>query len=253
MSEYDNILKRIKAIVEDKGYSIHDRYDEVEGAYIFEIKDADIPASYIQIYDDSSGIIKKRRSELQIDKLISVSSLSTPEYYRGQGLATLLISYGICFLKNKSPNIEYAILDDASDKSTMIKGNIYNQFGFKFRETPKKDQTDPNKVVPFGAEKQLSLDNTFITKVTKLLNTKFPRDYNDLTPVVGKAKKSKQVAYDPLDKYKHDYGLRSLSENPRGLRSLSRGLRSLPKNPYGGKKSNRKTKKYKRKTKKRRY
>ena len=245
MTEYTNILKRINRIVEDKGYSIHTRYDEVEGAYFFEIKHGDIVASYIQIYDDSSGIITKRRLKVQIDELISVSSLSTHEDYRGQGLAILLISYGICYLKNQSPDINYAILDDDSNNSTMIKGNIYNQFGFKFRETPKKDPTDSNKVVPWGPEKQLSLDKTFITKVTKLLNDKFPRDYNDLTPVVGKAKKSKQVAYDPLDKYKHDYDLRSLSKNPYGLRSLSK--------PYGGKKSNRKTKKYKRKlTKKRR-
>lgn len=189
-TDYDNILKKINAIVEDNGYSIHSRYDEEGGAFMFEIKHGDIVTSYIQMYNDSSRTIKIGQEEIEMSPLISISSLSTMADYRGKGLALLLISYGICYLKKlsieQSSDIEYAILDDDSDNNTMIKGNIYNQFGFVYRDTPITDPLDSNKVMPVGPEKQLLINRNFINKVNKILNDKFPMDYDHLTTRVGK-------------------------------------------------------------------
>jgi hypothetical protein len=239
VTDYDNIVKKINTIVEDKGYSIHSRYDEEEGAFMFEIIHGDIVVSYIQMYNDSSRTIKIGQEEIEMSPLISISSLSTMTDYRGKGLALLLISYGICYLKKQSieqsSDIEYAILDDDSDNNTMIKGNIYNQFGFVYRDTPITDPLDTNKVMPVGPEKQLLIDRNFINNVNKILNDKFPMDYTHSTTMVRKDNpiKSRTRALVSASPYStHEYNLR-----PR-------------KTVKGGKKSKKtkpKSKKYKRK------
>ena len=239
MTEYTNILNIINRIVEDKGYSIHNSYDDKETAFMFEIKHGEIEVSYAQMYNNADGNIRIRQEEIDMSHLISISSVSTNENYRGQGLALLVLIYGICYLKNQSPDINYAILDDDSDNSTMIKGNIYNSIGFEFVAQPELDPINSNKLVPLGPEKQLMIDGTFITNVTKLLNEKF-------TSVVG-----------PVGKVRTTKKSVSLRSSPYNLRDR-KPLRSSPYNlrdrkPKGGKKSNRKTKKYKRKTKRRRY
>ena len=60
MTEYTNILNIINRIVEDKGYSIHNSYDDKETAFMFEIKHGEIEVSYAQMYNNADGNIRIR-------------------------------------------------------------------------------------------------------------------------------------------------------------------------------------------------
>jgi hypothetical protein len=281
--DYNNILKRIEEIlkngIKDKNdnkvrkYNIHAEFvDEEKTKAIFEIthmlpkkKPNEYPVvSYADMNNHGDGYIREGPSipyvpgistteypYVETSPLIFIDQVTTDENYEGQGLGTLVLLYGICFMKyppkkylydidnNQLPyptNLMYAFLEDDSGKSTR-NDNIYNKVGFEFVVKPDvkqvvKENEDGTTIiedvlVPFGPEKQLLLDNTFITNINDRLDTKFPRAL-----AVGKkgtTKKSSQLSLEPYN------------------------LRERRPNLKGGKKSNRKTKKYKRKTKKRRY
>jgi hypothetical protein len=190
-------------------------------------------------------------AECPVGQVSAECPADTDKNYKDQGLGTLVLIYGICFMKhppkrylydidnNQIPyptNLMYAFLEDDSDKSTS-NYNIYNNVGFEFVVKPDvKQVVKENKdgttriedvLVPFGPEKQLLLDNTFITNINDRLDTKFPR-----TLAVGKKGATKKSSQLSLKLY-----------NFRERRPKTKG----------GKKSNRKTKKCKRKTKKRRH
>ena len=263
MTEYVSILKRIEEILKKgiknkndnsiKRYNIHHRFvDEEETKALFEITHTlpntnpnDHPvASYADMNTHGDGYIRKgppipyvpgssttEYPYVETSPLIVIDQVTTYEDYKRQELGTLVLIYGICYLKTQSPAIMYAYLEDVSQT------NMYDKVWFEFVVKPDvtqviKENEDGTTIiedvlVPFGNEKQLLLDNTFITNINDLLDTKFPRTN---VPVVGKDR-SRQ---------------KSIS-----LRTIPYDFRNRNPKTTGGKKSNRKPKKYKRKTKRR--
>ena len=54
-----------------------------------------------------------------------IEKVETAEPYRGNGLATLLMIYGMCFVKTTRPAISIFTLYDCSDQKTDMTSNIY--------------------------------------------------------------------------------------------------------------------------------
>lgn len=288
--DYNNILKRIEEILKKgiknkndnkvRKYNIHAQFvDEEKTKAIFDITHKvpitdpstnivvsyeDKVVSYVEMNNHGDGYIREgppipyvpgisttEYPYVETSPLIFIDQVTTDENYEGQGLGTLVLIYGICFMKhppkkylydidnNQIPyptNLMYAFLEDDSDKSTS-NYNIYNNVGFEFvvkpdvKQVEKKNEDGTTRIedvlVPFGPEKQLLLDNTFITNINDRLDTKFPRSL-----VVGKqgaTKKSSQLSLEPYN------------------------FRERRPKTKGGKQTNRRTKKNKRLTKRRRY
>lgn len=73
---------------------------------------------------------------------------------RGKGLGSILLMHELFSICEQHPDIEWAVLDDDSDKS-HDKKNIYAKFGFEFCDHC--SITDKGRVKSSGPEKQLNL------------------------------------------------------------------------------------------------
>ena len=237
MTDYDDILQKINKIIINKGYTIV-TYIEDE-TYMFEIQDNSIVASYIQIYNSINTITEKYTQKEIETNTFHISSLSTDVVYRGQGLALLLLIYGICYLKIQFPDVNYATLDDDSDKNIeMI--NIYNSIGFIFRDSVALDIMNPKKVIPSGPEKQLLINEEFIRRANYQLDKKFIRNKTNYLPI-GKIKPSREKSI-------------SIKTGPYNKEDRTTTVRigGRKKQKYGKYKKG-KTKKYKRKLTNKKY
>ena len=104
------------------------------------------------------------KNPLEDVPLFHINWMSTDPKYTGQNLASLIIIYGICNLKQKFPEINYVTLDDDSARSSYIEKNVYTSLGFTFRDTIEMDIERPKRLKMSGPEKQLLLDDNFIEK-----------------------------------------------------------------------------------------
>jgi hypothetical protein len=170
MSNYQHILNDISTIIATKNCHIH--WDLIDEAYIFEIKKTNVVISYIQLYSSNGNITPKYKHDYIETEVFNITYLFTELIYRNQGFALLLLIYGICYIKMLFPYVNYAILDDNSDKHNQMI-NIYNIIGFTFRDIIKLDMEHNNKIMPSGPEKQLAINHNFILRVYHILNKKF--------------------------------------------------------------------------------
>jgi ribosomal protein S18 acetylase RimI-like enzyme len=187
--DYQSLLEKVQSIVISKGYRLE--MNMIGEAYVFYIYDNEIMTSNIQIYKSTGTIIvgkTRRKQELEDYDNFNISWISTEPPYRGQGLALLLLIYGICYLKQKYPDINYVTLDDDSDRNDRIEPNLYDSLGFGFRDEIKMDISNANKLKLSGPEKQLLLDNEFIRRSNLELNNRFSKKG-------GKQKSRKNRAY----------------------------------------------------------
>lgn len=164
------ILRRIEDHIHRKGY----RIDKINNAndvlfYIYHDKTL-ISEIELHVTDGNVLIGKTRTSYATLVEVpvFNVSWLSTNKQYEGQQLGSLLLMYALCDLKIHNPNVNYAILDDDTDKSRSMK-NIYNKLGFSFRDFvclgDKKGEVEMS-----GPEKQVELNDDFISCVIQKLD-----------------------------------------------------------------------------------
>ena len=171
-NEYNSLLERVQSIITGKGYKIESNLLGEE--YTFNIKDNDVIASNIRIYKTDGNIITgktRTRQELEEPNIFKITWIDTTEEYRGQGLALLLLIYGICYLKDAFPDVSYVTLDDDSDRSDKLESNIYGSLGFEFQGLISLDITKRNRLNLSGPEKQLLLDENFIRKANAKLDS----------------------------------------------------------------------------------
>ena len=120
----------------------------------------------IAIYGNGTGVTNKwfgERTEEEHDA-ISVKWVKSNE----KGYGSLMLGYGVLMMKLKHGNVDYSILDDASDMSIYKTNNIYSKFGYTplYKATPKYS-SDPNEVSLGGPEKQVLISD-FLKKVFEL-------------------------------------------------------------------------------------
>jgi hypothetical protein len=168
MDKYQDLCARVENIITNKGYRLQMEQDD-NGTYIFNIYDNEIPISNLQISNTTGTIIQgitreSNKNQLEDVPLFHINWVSTNPKYTGKNLASLIIIYGICNLKQKFPEINYVTLDDDSDRSRNIEKNVYTSLGFTFRDTIEMDMERPKRLKMSGPEKQLLLDDNFIEK-----------------------------------------------------------------------------------------
>ena len=174
-------LDKIQLIIRRKDFNI--QLEESEGG-IFNFYVATIEGERIATIETlvTSGNVvfgKTRDTELgEHTHVFKIRWLATNHKYQGSGLAILLLTYALCYLKNRYPNINYGILDDDSDRSGNLIGNIYTSLGYEFQGNIALDIANPKKLILSGPERQLKLDTPekvqdFLTRVNKILDSKF--------------------------------------------------------------------------------
>ena len=172
MDKYQDLCTRVENIITNKGYRLQTEQDD-NGTYIFNIYDNEIQISNLQIVNSTGTIIQgitreSNKNQLEDVPLFRINWVSTNPKYTGQNLASLIIIYSICYLKQRFTNINYVKLDDDSDKSLHMKQNVYNKLGFVFQPPIELDMFKDILIIS-GPEKQLQLDNNFINNANNRL------------------------------------------------------------------------------------
>lgn len=144
------------------------RIQEVEKrGHLFElyIRDERIGVCYISIVAEDTVMDYRKKKENV--KVLKVIDLLIYEGYQGRGLGQLLLCYGLCFEHALHPDIQFSVLDDASDKSQSVSGNIYEKLGYVYVNVPTTVVQRGNEKVwqLNGPERQLRLGPAFLAKV----------------------------------------------------------------------------------------
>ena len=88
-----------------------------------------------------------------------IHEVNTEEPYRGKGYATLLLIYGMSYVKTKWPSIEIFTLDDETSRNNNTQDNIYNKLGFDILDMESKDNCRLDTTKPTGIKKILDLNS----------------------------------------------------------------------------------------------
>jgi len=98
-----------------------------------------------------------------------------------KGYGSIMLAYGVLYMKCRYPDIDYSTLDDVSNQATSFKNNIYNKFGYTplFKATQKNNnvlveatQKNNNVLVQDGT-KQVYLPD-FLEKTNHQLDLNLP-------------------------------------------------------------------------------
>lgn len=154
----NDLLNICKHKITKMDYKISYEIDQ-DSAHIFRLMSSNAVICVLVIYITESTIIQKKQ-EVELG-VFNVNWIKTTNIFKGQGFATMLLIYGICYLKSHYPDINYAKLDDVSDNSDSMQQNLYNKIGFVFQEKPTIDPSNKDKLCIKGPEKQLLINNRF--------------------------------------------------------------------------------------------
>ena len=172
MENYQKLRARVENIITNRGYRLPEPLEN-NGTYIFNIYHNEKVITNLQISNSTGTIIHgitraSYKNQLEDVPLFHINWMSTDPKYTGQNLASLIIIYSICYLKQRFANINYVKLDDDSDKSLHMKQNVYNKLGFVFQPPIELDMFKDILIIS-GPEKQLQLDNNFINNANNRL------------------------------------------------------------------------------------
>ena len=172
-SYYQHIIEQIENIIINKGYTIGVVEADEDNSHLrINIMNDYEEAATLRIIKTTGTVLigpaTRTAMEQMFDRdtdVFSVEWLSVNPKYRGQSLGTLLLIYGMYYIKTIFNDIEFVILDDDSDKSTLMGENIYNAVGFRSRERVSlniglsKQVDKGNKIILGGPEKQFSFND----------------------------------------------------------------------------------------------
>jgi hypothetical protein len=173
--EYQALLEKVQSIVQSKG--CHIEMYEIDSAYMFIIYDNyNTKISSVTTYKSTGTImlgITRRQKEIEEYPIFNISALNTDPAYKGHGFALLILIYGICYLKQLFPEIDFVTLEDSSDRRISIKPNIYDSLGFFYRDPIRLDIGTSNRIQNSSPDKQLLLNSEFIRRANFELDKKF--------------------------------------------------------------------------------
>lgn len=162
----NDLLNITTSLIINKGCKVTYEVDQ-DKAHIFQIVTSDVVICVLVIYITENIIIYKNK-EVELP-VFNVNWIKTTNKFGGQGFATMLLIYGICYLKCQYQEIKYAKLDDASDNSNSMQHNLYNKIGFEFQEKPTIDPSNKDKLCIKSPEKQLLINSRFKKLALKAL------------------------------------------------------------------------------------
>ena len=134
----NEILYEINDYITKKNLLFKKKYIKQEDLYHFELIDSKKSVGNTEISVAQDSIIQPKgrrlRSGIEIeDKVIHVNWINIEKGYLGKKYGTIILIYALCLILLDHPNIEYAKLDDESDRSDNIR-NIYSSILFAHDE-----------------------------------------------------------------------------------------------------------------------
>ena len=78
------------------------------------------------------GFIQLVSTEIDQEPAIQIMNFCVYKPYRNKGYGKYILGFTLEMIKN----VKYCMLDDMTDRSNHVYGNIYQQFGFEFEVTP---------------------------------------------------------------------------------------------------------------------
>jgi len=151
---YENLISTIDKIFTNdyyNDYSIDKDPSKISSnGYVFYIKEKTnhtkvVSSIVIYVRDTEVKVTPTRNSPSEGKTVFHISSLSTNGEHGSKSLAILLFIYAISYLKlHVNSSVEYSTLDDCSNRSTKLDGNIYHILGYvPSDETCIKEQECP--------------------------------------------------------------------------------------------------------------
>lgn len=142
--------------------------NNIQGWYTFNMIDPDMSTpDYTLIVSSVSISVKRapiltppitRSTRPQMLDTFHIELVDTHDAYRGKGNATLLLIYGMSYLKQLFPNINFFTLNDESNLNKNIEGNIYHRLGFVFMYKQSMDLSKSNKTIQIDTTKILDFN-----------------------------------------------------------------------------------------------
>ena len=199
MSQVDQIIrsKNYRIEVEDSNHQIIDANDiDYSYHYIFYIYNDSQIITSLEIYVVKEDIVfhNTRSHKGETHVVCNIKHVITSLAYRKQNLATLLIIYGISYLKIKHENMVAAILDDVSDFSKKTDIGPYTRLGFVPRDNTSLSMKKRKELnLLDGPEKQVILDTHFINRIFRLLQRIEANNASNSDAGIPKKTKNKQT------------------------------------------------------------
>jgi predicted GNAT family acetyltransferase len=75
------------------------------------------------------------------DTILYIRNLDVPESHRGKGIARALLRYALRDQMNKNDTLTVSELDDHSDRPWDGPGNLYYEFGYRFKPDSDDEKT----------------------------------------------------------------------------------------------------------------
>jgi hypothetical protein len=179
--EYKTLMSRVKTILEQNFYIIneafikeHDYYQRPTYTFNLTYNNTPVVISTVIISIMKDMTHKQstltRTSKPTWSNNFHIEEVKTAEPYRRKGLATVLMIYGMCFVKTQYPDISFFTLYDCSGQKTDMTRNIYTILGFEFQSLISIDASDSSKITFICPEKpfelkQLALDDKLKEKL----------------------------------------------------------------------------------------
>ena len=139
----------------------------------------------------STGTVEDHRKMKEEIPVVHIPWIHVEEAYQGHGIASLLLLYGLLFEHEQHPRVEFATLDDDSDRSNSISGNIYERIGYVHVNVPTEVENKDGVMVwkLHGPERQLRLNEAFQARARSMIESYKERNKN--TKLGKKSKKSR--------------------------------------------------------------
>ena len=140
----------------------------------------------------STGTIEDYRKMKEDIPVLHIPWIHVEETHQGHGIASLLLLYGLLYEHEQNPRIEFATLDDDSDRSNSISGNIYEKVGYVHVNVPTEVVNKDGVMVwkLHGPERQLRLNEAFQARAKSMIES-----YKERNKHTKLGKKSKQNRY----------------------------------------------------------
>lgn len=174
--EYTKLCERINNIITYKNLTLNTEIkthpDSVtQFNFSFNSREGIVASQLVCYHTDGqilSGSSRNSYNNLVSTFVFNISWLHTHQSYLGQKLASLILIYGLCYLKKTYKTTKYAILDDDSDNNKSLDKNIYNKLGFTYRGFQSLESD--KEIIMTGPEKQLNFDDNFLRNANNILN-----------------------------------------------------------------------------------
>ena len=179
ITQYDELLASVETIMKKLSYNVEITHlDREEPTVIFimykEYRYNRIGSLVIRIREDmlKTGRVTRNTQE-QLHNTFYISDISVDERYQGKGVGSLLLIYGMCYLKINNPNIVYVTLDDVSKHRKRMRDNFYGTLGFVTESHTAIRNSDSNLADEEDFKKLLNIESDFITrakaKISKIM------------------------------------------------------------------------------------